>query len=339
MTHFKRFSSFSGCERFTAIYSFILKVIALGSLMIATGVKAENSTYLTIATGAVTGVYYPAGNSICKLINKGRLEHHIRCSVESTPGSVSNIDLVRNGQFDVGITQSDWEFLAYQGDDHLTPNTPYTSMRTLFSMHSEPLNIVVRADSNINSIKDLAGKRVNLGNEGSGDRATMQMLMEQFGWKKGSFSLATEYSGDSRAHALCDNRIDAYVSVLGNPNASIKEATTACQAKLLPITGKEVDQLLERSPYYEKESIPGGLYPHNDIDIPTYGVLSVLFVDESLPDEVAYEIVKAVFENFKTFKRLHPAFSTLKKEDMVKKGISAPLHPGAERYYKEVGLL
>ncbi|MFH0257598.1 TAXI family TRAP transporter solute-binding subunit [Vibrio rumoiensis] len=322
---------------FQHIYTLLLATLLITSTV---AVQAEeNKTYITIATGAVTGVYYPAGSSICKLINKGRLQHHIRCSVESSAGSVDNINQVRLGKNDFSIAQSDWQYLAYQGSSEFTPSSPYTNMRTLFSLHSEPFNLIVRNDSNIKTVADLAGKRVNIGNKGSGDRATMERIMKQFGWSSKSFSRATEFTGASRAQALCDNQIDAFVSILGNPNASIKEATTACQAKLIPVTGPKIDQLVNDTSYYANTSIPANLYPNNDKDIKTFGTLSVVFTDKRMPDDVAYNITKAVFENFDTFKRLHPAFAALKKENMIKDGISAPLHPGAIRYYKEVGLL
>lgn len=299
----------------------------------------SDKTYITIKTGAVTGVYYPAGSSICKLINKGRAQHNIRCSVEPSGGSVENINDVRMGKNDLGISQSDWQYFAYQGNNEFTPNAPYRNMRALFSLYNEPVNLVVRADSQINSVADLAGKRVNIGNIGSGDRSTMEMIMEQFGWSRKSFSLVTEFTGASRAQALCDNQIDAFISILGNPNASIKEATTSCKAKLVSVTGPKIDELVKTTPYYAPTVIPANLYPNNEQDIKTFGVLSVVFTDKRMTDEQAYQITKAVFENFDTFKRLHPAFSTLKKSQMIKDGISVPLHSGAIRYYKEVGLM
>lgn len=316
--------------------------VLLTSLLIALTPSAqaeENKTYITIATGAVTGVYYPAGSSICKLINKKRLQHHIRCSVEPSAGSVDNINQVRLGDNDLGITQSDWQYFAYQGSNEFTPSAPYSNIRVLFSLYNEPFNLVVRQDSNIKSVEDLAGKRVNIGNEGSGDRATMDKIMKQFNWSPKSFSLATEFTGASRAQALCGNQIDAFVSILGNPNASIKEATTSCHAKLVPVTGPKIDKLVNETPYYAHTNVPANLYPNNDKEIKSFGTLSIVFVDQRMSDDVAYQVTKAVFEDFDTFKRLHPAFAMLKKENMIKDGISAPLHSGAIRYYKEVGLL
>lgn len=301
--------------------------------------SALPKTYITIATGSVTGVYYPAGSSICKLINKGRTQHNIRCSIEATAGSVENIDNVRLGRNDLGISQADWQYFAHQGNPAFLPKTPYTNMRSLFSLYSEPFNLVVRQDANINSVADLAEKRVNIGNPGSGDRATMNMIMNQFGWSKQSFSLTTEFTVASRAQALCDNQIDAFISILGNPNASIKEATTSCQAKLVPVAGPHIEQLISSKPYYTPSVIPANLYPNNDQDINTFSVLSVVFSDSRMSDEVAYQITKSVFENFNTFKRLHPAFSKLQKQQMIPDGTSIPLHPGAIRYYKEVGLM
>lgn len=338
----KDYAMTASALHFHRFLSHRLHKILLACLLVisTTTVKAEeNKSYITIATGAVTGVYYPAGSSICKLINKGRLQHNIRCSVEPSAGSVDNIDQVRLGKNDLGITQSDWQYFAYQGSKEFIPKAPYTNMRALFSLHNEPFNLIVRKDSNIKNVANLVNKRVNIGNKGSGDRATMNKIMQQFGWSPKSFSRATEFTGASRAQALCDNQIDAFVSILGNPNASIKEATTSCQAKLIPVIGSKIDSLVDSTPYYATTIIPANLYPNNDQNIKTFGTLSVVFTDKRMSDELAYNITKAVFENLNTFKRLHPAFAMLKKEHMIKDGISAPLHPGAIRYYKEVGLL
>ncbi|OEF22985.1 TAXI family TRAP transporter solute-binding subunit [Vibrio rumoiensis] len=324
------------------ISPFFRTLTALGAVLLLTvssTAHAEKRIYITIGTGAVTGVYYPAGSSICKLINKGRQQHHIRCSIESTAGSVDNIDALRMGKMDAVISQSDWQYQASKGYPDFKNKTPYSNMRALFSLYSEPFNVIARNDSGIKTLSDLAGKRVNIGNIGSGDRATMDMVMKQFSWTNKSFSLVTELTGASRAQALCDNQIDAFISILGHPNASIKEATTSCGAKLIPTTSKAIDDLVSTHPYYAYTSVPANLYPNNDKDIKSFGMLSVVSVDSELSEEIAYNITKAVFDNFDTFKRLHPAFALLKKENMVKDGISVPLHPGAIRYYKEVGLL
>ena len=210
-------------------------------------------------------------------------------------------------------------------------------MRALFALHGEPLTIVARNDANIAGVKDLKGKRVNIGNPGSGQRDTMDVVMQALGWTVDDFALASALDAAEQAAALGDNNIDAMVYVVGHPNGSIQEATTTVDANLVSVSGPEIDQLISDRPYYAKAIIPGGLYRGNDADTETFGVRATLVASTATDDETVYQTVKAVFENFDRFKRLHPAFATLKEEEMIKDGLSAPLHEGAIRYYKERG--
>ncbi|ASA55403.1 TAXI family TRAP transporter solute-binding subunit [Vibrio gazogenes] len=317
----------------------IMKLSAIAAAAIGASTAVSAQEFITIGTGSVTGVYYPTGGAICKLVNKDRKEHDIRCSVESTGGSIYNVNTIRSGELDFGIVQSDWQYHGYNGTSKFAEQGPYKKLRAMFSLHTEPFNVIARTDAHINNIKDLKGKRVNIGNPGSGDRATMQVVMEKMGWTKDSFKLTSELKGSERSQALCDNKIDAFIYVVGHPNGSIKEATTSCDAKLIPVTGPEIDKIVAENPYYTYTNVPAGMYRGTDQDVKSFGVAATLVTSADVSDKVAYNVAKAVFENFDTFKRLHPAFAHLKKEDMVKAGISIPLHPGAVKYYKEVGLL
>lgn len=316
----------------------LLKVSALSATVLASGL-AQAEEFITIGTGSVTGVYYPTGGAICKLVNNDRKTNGIRCSVESTGGSVYNVNTMRAGELDFGVVQSDWQYHGYNGTSEFKELGPYKEMRAVFSLHTEPFNIIARTDSGINNLDDLKGKRVNIGNPGSGDRATMEVVMNTMGWNKDDFKLAAELKGSERSQALCDNKIDAFVYVVGHPNGSIKEATTSCDAKLIPATGAAIDKLVADNPYYAKSTVPGGMYRGTDSDVNSFGVAATLVSSTNVSDDAVYALVKAVFENFHVFTRLHPSFANLKKEDMIKAGISIPLHPGAEKYYKEVGLI
>ncbi|WP_100753337.1 TAXI family TRAP transporter solute-binding subunit [Vibrio salilacus] len=316
----------------------LIKVGAIAAGVIGAGaVNAQE--FITIGTGSVTGVYYPTGGAICKLVNKDRKEHNIRCSVESTGGSIYNVNTIRAGELDFGIVQSDWQYHGYNGTSKFAEQGPYKNLRAVFSLHTEPFNIIARTDAGIESVADLKGKRVNIGNPGSGDRATMGVVMEAMGWTNADFKLASELKGSERSQALCDNKIDAFVYVVGHPNGSIKEATTSCDAKLIPATGAKIDAIVSNNPYYAYSSVPAGMYRGTDKDVNSFGVAATMVTTTNVSDDVAYNVAKSVFENFDTFKRLHPAFANLKKEDMVKAGLSIPLHPGAQKYYKEIGLL
>jgi uncharacterized protein len=297
------------------------------------------TTFVTIGTGGVTGVYYPTGGAIARLVNKGRKEHGIRCSVESTGGSVYNLNAIRAGELDMGVAQSDMQYYAVHGLDKFADAGPDKDLRAVFSVHPEPFTVVARTDSGIKDFMDLKGKRVNIGNPGSGQRGTIEVLMGALGWTKDDFKLASELKAAEQASALCDNKIDAMVYTVGHPNGSIKEATTSCDAVIVSVTGKAVDKLVADNDYYRKAIIPAGMYRGTDTDTPTFGVGATFVSSAKVDDKVIYEIVKAVFENFDEFKQLHPAFANLKKEEMIKDGLSAPLHAGAIKYYKEAGLL
>ena len=298
------------------------------------------TTFVTIGTGGVTGVYYPTGGAIARLVNKGRKDHGIRCSVESTGGSVYNLNAIRAGELDMGVAQSDMQYYAVQRtEDKFADAGPDKDLRAVFSVHPEPFTVVARTDSGIKDFMDLKGKRVNIGNPGSGQRGTIEVLMGALKWTNDDFKLASELKAAEQASALCDNKIDAMVYTVGHPNGSIKEATTSCDAVIVSVTGKEVDDLVAKNDYYRKAIIPAGMYRGTDADTPTFGVGATFVSSAKVDEKVIYEIVKAVFENFDEFKKLHPAFANLKKEEMVKDGLSAPLHAGAIKYYKEAGLL
>jgi uncharacterized protein len=294
--------------------------------------------FVTIGTGGVTGVYYPAGGSICRLVNQGRSEHGIRCSAESTGGSVFNVNTISEGELDMGVVQSDVQYNAYNGVVQFADTGAVEKLRAVFSLHPEPFTVVVRPGSGITNFEDLKGKRVNVGNPGSGQRATVEILMERYGWSMGDFALASELPSREQAAALCDNRVDAILFTVGHPTGSIAEPVATCDAELINVTGEVVDQLVEEHSYYFHATIPAGMY-NNDEDIRTFGVGATVVSSTDTSPEVVYQVTKAVFENFDEFKNLHPAFAVLEKESMVSMGLSAPLHEGAERYFKEAGLL
>jgi len=315
--------------------------LAAGLLLAGAGFTSANAeTFITIGTGGVTGVYYPTGGAICRLVNKDRKDHGIRCSVESTGGSVYNANTMRAGELDMGVVQSDVQYKALKGEgDEFADVGPYEDLRAVFSVHAEPFTVVARADSGISTFDDLKGKRVNVGNPGSGQRSTMEVLMDAKGWTMDDFSLASELKSAEQAQALADNKIDAIAFTVGHPSGSIQEATTTVDAVMVPVTGPEVDQLVADNSFYSKAVIPGGMYRGTDSDTETFGVRATFVSSTAVPDEVIYQVVKAVFENFDDFKKLHPAFANLSKEEMVSAALSAPLHPGAAKYYQEAGLM
>ncbi|MCP4690652.1 MAG: TAXI family TRAP transporter solute-binding subunit [Desulfobacterales bacterium] len=309
------------------------------ALFMGSAPAEAEQTFVTIGTGGVTGVYYPTGGAICRLVNKSRKVHGIRCSVESTGGSVYNLNTIRAGELDMGVAQSDWQYHAYNGTNKFKAKGPNKDLRAVFSVHPEPFTVVARADSGIKNFADLKGKRVNIGNPGSGQRGTMEVVMGAYGWTKKDFKLASELKSAEQSKALCDNKIDAMVFTVGHPSGSIKEASTSCDSVLVNVTGPKIDKLVKDADYYRTATVPGGMYRGTPGDCKTFGVGATFVSSAKVPENVIYNVVKAVFENFDQFKKLHPAFKNLKKEEMIKDGLSAPLHDGAVKYYKEVGLM
>lgn len=303
------------------------------------GPSSGGQKFVTIGTGGVTGVYYPTGGAICRLVNKDRAKHGVRCTVESTGGSVYNINAIRSGELDMGIVQSDWQYHAYNGTSRFADGGAFKELRAVFSVHPEAFTVVARRDAKVTTFTDLKGKRVNVGDPGSGQRATMAELLKLMGWTTKDFSLASELKPAEQAQALCDNKVDAIVYVVGHPNGSIQEATTACDTVVVSVAGEAVDKLIKANPYYAKATIPGGMYKGNPKDIDTFGVKATFVASTRTDANTTYEVVKAVFDNFKDFKALHPAFSHLSPKDLVRDGNSAPLHDGAARYFKEKGLM
>ncbi len=295
--------------------------------------------FITIGTGGVTGVYYPAGGAIARLVNKGKKEHGLRATVESTGGSVYNVNAVSTGELDFGVAQSDVQYDAVKGLNKFAPQGPNGDLRAVFSLHQEPFTVVARADAGIKTFEDLKGKRVNIGDPGSGQRSTIAVVMAKLGWTNADFKLASELKAAEQSSALCDNKVDAIVYTVGHPNGSIQEACTACDSVLVNVTGPKIDELVAANPYYSDAIIPGGMYRGNPDDAKTFGVSATIITSSKVSADTVYHLVKAVFENFDEFKQLHPAFANLDKKQMIKYGLSAPLHEGAIKYYKEAGLM
>lgn len=323
---------------------FDVKSAALGLSVVALLAGAETTaqaqeTFITIGTGGQTGVYYQVGGSVCRLVNRNTGDHGIKCT-HTTGGSVDNINGIRNGDLDFGVAQSDWQYHAYNGTaPDVFPDGKFEELRAVFSVHPEPFTVVARADSGIKTFEDLKGKRVNVGNPGSGQRGTMEVVMKEMGWTMDDFALASELKSAEQSAALCDGKIDAFVFTVGHPAGSIEEAATTCDVVFASVKNPTIDKLVENNPYYAYATIAAGTYPGLDEDVTVFGVGATFVSSTATSEDVVYQVVKAVFDNFDRFRRLHPAFANLEKDKMITNNLSAPLHDGAAKYYKEAGLM
>lgn len=322
----------------------VLLVVAVAALVAGVGFAGggqeagDGPQFVTIGTGGITGVYYPAGGAISRMVNAKSEEYGIRASVESTGGSVFNINAVIGGDLEFGIAQSDRQFQAMEGMAEWEGN-PQSDLRSVFSLHPESITLIASVDSGITSPADLAGARVNIGNPGSGQLQNSLDVLSAFGLTVDD--VQAEQVGAVEAPSLLqDGRIDAFFYTVGHPNGNITEATSGrIGVRIVDITGGGVPDLLSELPYYAEAVIPASFYPQaaNTEDITTVGVKATVVTSASVSDDVVYAITKEVFENLDEFKALHPAFGVLTAQNMLS-GLSAPLHPGAVRYFEEAGL-
>jgi len=293
-------------------------------------------SFITIGTAAVTGVYYPTGGAICRMVNKNKKQHNIRCNVEATGGSEYNINSLSKNEMDIGIAQSDTVFQAWNGEKPF--QTKFSNLRSIFSIHPETLTLVARKDSGIRTLQDIKGKRVNVGNPGSGNRRTVLQLFKFCNITVKDLRLAGALKAAEMPDALRDKKLDAYFYTVGHPTANIQDIATSIDINIVPITGKCINRLVSSRPYFVKTHVPGNLYRGVPKQIPTFGLKATLITTKNVPDHTIYHLVKAVFENLNEFRDLHPAYKHLTQKSMLE-GLIPPFHPGAEKYYKEKGLL
>lgn len=312
-------------------------LFALSLALVASPADATR-TFVVVGTGGVTGVYFPTGGALCRVVNEARRSHGIRCSVEATAGSVHNVEAVLAGDLDIGIAQADVQFQAVRGEGAFEGKAR-PDLRVLFSLHDEAFTVVARADSGIRSFSDLAGRRVNIGNVGSGQRSAMDMLMLGMGWDANTFQAALELSSRDQAQALCDGRVEAIVFVAGHPNASIREALRGCDGVLVPLHEKLIDALTEGTAYLTPVQIDASLYGLPPKQIDSFGTVATVVASRALADDVVHAFTRSVFEGLDRVIAQHPALSALSRSDMVSEGFHAPMHEGAARYFREVGLI
>ncbi len=319
-------------------YSYI--VVLAGVSILFGGCKDRKVSFVTIGTGGVTGIYYPTGVAISRMVNKKFDEYKIKATVESTSGSVFNVNAVLNGDLVFGVVQSDRQYQAYNGLAEWSKYGKQTDLRSVFSIHPESITLIASEKSGIREIKDLKGKRVNIGNPGSGYLQNSKDVLEAVGLAEGD-DFSAEYVKAVEAPGLLqDERIDAFFYTVGHPNANIKEATSGrIKVFIVSITGPGIDKMLTEYSYYAESIIAHSFYPYalNTADVATIGVKATFVTSKNTEESIVYAVTKEVFENFEVFKSLHPSYEVLTKKDMLK-GLSAPIHKGALKYYRQAGL-
>jgi TRAP transporter TAXI family solute receptor len=296
------------------------------------------ATEIVIGTASEAGVYFQLGRAICHYVNLGTAEHGITCRAEPTEGSIFNLENLRAGRLQLGVVQSDWQHHAFQGTSHFSGAGPFEELRALFSAHGEPFTVVARRDAGFTKLDDLKGGRVNLGNPGSGQRATMDVVLQAKGWTEAEFMLAEALPASQQSLALCHARIQAMVYTVGHPNPSVDKAVGLCDAVIVEVKDAAIDKLVAENPFYAYTQVPGGLYAGNPEPVTTFGVKATLVSSAAVDADLIHAVVAAVFDNLDQFKLAHPAFASLEPATMAADALSAPLHEGAARYFATVGL-
>jgi TRAP transporter TAXI family solute receptor len=311
-------------------------VAALGVIAVACLPVAKRS-HVTIGTASLTGIYYPLGGSVCRLLNLDTSRHGLRCSEEPSSGSVENIESLRRDRLDIGIVPSDVLADAVAGQGPFSARGPTTDLRILFAGPEEMLTVVARKELGIRTVAEVRGTRINIGNPGSRQRANIDRVMAVLGLRRSDFVDVRELSAAEQNRAFCVKELDVIVYSVGHPNGLIQDVTRTCHGILVDVSGPAIDRMLSEYREYERTVIPGGTYSDNPADVRTFGVRAVVVASPRVSETTAYEITRAVFDNFDAFRRLHPAFEGLSTADMVHASGRAPVHAGAMRYYRERG--
>ncbi|PLY06078.1 MAG: C4-dicarboxylate ABC transporter substrate-binding protein [Arcobacter sp.] len=311
----------------------VLSIALVGALSI----PAMAVQFVTIGTGGVTGTYYPTGGAVCRMVNKLKKQTGIRCTVESTGGSVYNVNTIKAGELDFGIAQSDTVYQAYNGHGKFEGKAQ-KELRSVMAIYPELLAFVTRKDSGINALADMKGKKINIDVPGSGTRMTTDIIMDAESIPASSLSLKSELKSTEGPNMLKDKKIDGYFGMFGHPTANIKDASNSVDINIVPISGPAIDKLIKKYPYYAKGSISGTFYKGVTEDVPSIGVKAVLVSSTALDNKAVYVVTKAILDNFDDFKKLHPAYKTITKKSLLD-GLSVPQHEGAIKAFKEAGLL
>ncbi len=296
-------------------------------------------THLLLGTGSVRGVYFPIGGVICRLVNRHKAVHRIRCSLESTGGSIYNLRQLREDKFDLVFAQSDWQYHAYNGSSTFADNGPDTALRAVLALEADPLALLVKKGSPIANLNDLENKTVSFGYTRSLQHRIMNDLVAAKGWTNKNFKEIRPMSDKRQIAQLCEGLIDSALMITSSLDDNLKELTLDCELKLVSITDPAIKQLIIDKPYYRTGFIQKGRYLDSTRDVKSFGLGATFVAHERTSPKAIYNVVKEVVENFRDFKSLHPSLETLEKRELPYAGISIPLHPGAERYFKEVKLL
>jgi uncharacterized protein len=324
-------------KRLPAIVHGLALIVLATALILPVAAQAEDEVFASVGTGQLNGIYYPVGKAICQIVNRELPTHGVRCSPEATPGSVYNIAGLKSGQLEFAIVQSDVQFAAYHGNDAWTGKA-LSDLRSVFSLYPELVTIIARADAHIRELPELAGRRMNVGSQGSGIRTTWDAIEAGLGWSNQQRVRPAELRPDASIAALCNGAIDASMMIIGHPSALVRSQLDACAANFVATTGPAIDKLVNSRAYYHSEVIPANDYGMSS-DVPILGGRAALVTSASVDTRVVAVVAKAVVAHIAELRTLNPVLARLNARQMTKDGLMAPLHPGAAEAYKALDLL
>jgi hypothetical protein len=301
--------------------------------------RARAQTFVTVGTGAATGVYFPAGVALCRVVNAGRRRHGIHCTAEVTDGSVANVQALRAGDLTLSVVQADVAYHAAKGSGPFADAEPFRDLRTVVALHAEAFTLIARRGSAIKGLGDLRGRRVDIGGAGSGGAITARAVVAAMGWSSADLDLRTSSGMAAQTAALCRSEVDAVVFIVGHPNGAVRQATEGCGGTVLPVTGSQIDTLVAQTPYFRYLRIPTGLYQPATEEVRTFGVGATVLATARLKDDVVRDILGSLFDDLTAFRAMHPALNALEDKEMATTAAPPPLHDGARRFYRERGLL
>ncbi|MCJ8140010.1 TAXI family TRAP transporter solute-binding subunit [Falsirhodobacter halotolerans] len=323
---------------------------AFAAGLLAPGAMAQDMQFFRIGTGGTAGTYYPIGGLIANAISNPpgsrACEDGGSCGVPgliatavASNGSVGNVNSINGGTLEAGFSQSDVAYWAQTGTGLWEGQPAVEKLRLLANLYPESIHLVARADAGITSVADLKGKRVSLDEPGSGTLVDAKIILEAFGLSEADIS--PEYlKPDQASDRMRDGAMDAFFFVGGYPAGAIAELASQNDVTIVPITGPEVDALRDQYTFFAADTVPANTYDGQDADVPTISVGAQMVTSSDLSDDLAYGITKALYnENTQKLFAAGHAKGRLITLESATQGAGIPFHPGAERFYREVGAL
>jgi len=301
-------------------------------------ITTKSKVNLTLGTASESGVFYPVGKGISQMINKRKLEYGLRFITYSTSGSKYNLQAIRNGELDLAISRFDLAYEAYRGVNNFEKQDPFSDLRYIVTLYPMPIGVIVPQKSETNYLEDLKGKRINIGNPGSGKRSVANMIFQAMNWHNSDFKRVTGLATREMGDIFCGNGIDGIIELLGIPASFYDKITNKCQGRFIPIPSKVILSVQRNNPFIEFGEIPGGLYPHNPINVQTFQIGAILLTSRNISGDVIFRICETLFGNMEEFRKIHPALENFNLNNIKKKNTFIPYHNGAIKYYRKQGL-